>query len=62
VEFVAVVTCLLREKPLLIVSNAGESRNGTLKRVRRVTEDCDFQLLLSMKHPEDMGLMCSAAE
>jgi hypothetical protein len=62
VEFVAVVTCLLREKPLLIVSNAVESRNDTLKRVRRVTEDCDFQLLLRMEHPEDIGLMCSAAE
>ena len=62
VEFVAVVACLLREKRLSIVPNATESRDDTVKRVRNVTEDCDFQLLLRMKHPEEIRLRCSAAE
>jgi hypothetical protein len=62
VEFVAVVACLLREKRLSIVLNAGESRDDAAQRVRNVTEDCDFQLLLRMKHPEDIRLCCSAAE
>jgi hypothetical protein len=62
VEFVAVVACLLREKQLSIVPNAGESRDCMVKRVRNVTEDCDFQLLLRMKHPEEIRLCCCAAE
>jgi cytochrome P450 len=62
VEFVAVVACLLREKQLLIVPNARESRDDMLKRVRKVTEDCDFQMLLRMKHPEQIRICCSAAE
>lgn len=56
VEFVAVVACLLREKCLSIVPNAGESTQGTLNRVRSVIEDCDFQLLLRMKHPEKIKI------
>jgi hypothetical protein len=62
VEFVAVVACLLREKQLLIVPNAREPRDCTVERVQNVTEDCDFQLLLRMKHPEEIRLCCSAAE
>jgi hypothetical protein len=62
VEFVAVVACLLRGKRLLIVPNARESRDDTVKRARNVMEDCDFQMLLRMKHPEEIRLCCSAAE
>jgi hypothetical protein len=62
VEFVAVVACLLREKQLSIVPNAGESRDETMQRVREVTEDCDFQMLLRMKHPEKIRLSCTAAQ
>jgi cytochrome P450 len=62
VEFVAVVACLLREKRFSIVPNVGESRDDTLKRVRNVTEDCDFQLLLRMKRPEEIRFCCSSAE
>ncbi|KAH7408317.1 cytochrome P450 [Phaeosphaeria sp. MPI-PUGE-AT-0046c] len=62
VEFVAVVACLLRNSRLSIVPNAGESPDDTLKRVRDVTEDCDFQMLLRMKHPEKIRLYCHAVE
>jgi hypothetical protein len=62
VEFVAVVACLLREKRLLLVPNARESRDDTVKRVRNVMEDCDFQLLLRMKRPEEIRLCCSDTE
>jgi cytochrome P450 len=60
VEFVAVVACLLREKKLAVVPKAGESREDMVKRVRDVTEDCDFQLLLRMKRSEEIRLRCSA--
>jgi hypothetical protein len=62
VEFVAVVACLLSEKRLVIVPKARESREDTIKRVRDVMEDCDFQLLLRMKRPEEIRLCCSVAE
>jgi hypothetical protein len=62
VEFVAVVACLLSQKRLSVVPNAGESRENTLRRVRDVTEDCDFQLLLRMKHPEEIRLLCSVID
>jgi cytochrome P450 len=62
VEFVAVVACLLREKQLSIVPNAGESRDETMQRVREVTKDCNFQMLLRMKHPEKIRLSCTAAQ
>jgi hypothetical protein len=62
VEFVAVVACLLSEKRLVIVPKARESREDMIKRVRDVMEDCDFQLLLRMKRPEEIRLCCSVAE
>jgi hypothetical protein len=62
VEFVAVVACLLREKRLFVAPNASESSDDMARRVRNVTEDCDFQLLLRMKYPEKIRLRCSAAE
>ena len=45
-----------------IVPTAGESRDDMLKRVRNVTEDCDFQLLSKMKHLEEIRLNCSAVD
>lgn len=60
VEFVAVVACLLREKRLSIVPNARESAEDIQQRVRSIMEDCDFQLLLRMKHSESIKIHCDA--
>lgn len=62
VEFVAVVACLLHWNRLSVVSNGGESAGDIVNRVRSVTEDADFQMLLRMKHPEKIKLHYSAAE
>jgi hypothetical protein len=58
IEFVAVVACLLRGSCLSTVHEL-ESKEDMSK---RVTEDCDFQLLLRMKHAKRMSLRCAVVE
>ncbi|ORY15935.1 cytochrome protein, partial [Clohesyomyces aquaticus] len=58
VEFVAVVACLLRGNRLSVVPDGAESSEDIVNRVRSVTEDCNMQMLLRMKHPEKIRLRC----
>jgi hypothetical protein len=59
VEFVAVLACLLREHRVSVVKQDNESDEAMTKRVTDVIEDCDFQMLLRMKHADDITVRCT---
>jgi hypothetical protein len=56
VELVAVLA-LLMHKPE-VVKKAGESEKAAKKRVERVINDCDMQILLRMTDAERVRLRC----
>ncbi len=60
VEFVAVIACLLRDHRMSIVREPGESFTAARNRALATTEDCDMQLLLRMRHVDQVRLECKA--
>ena len=52
VEFVAVVSCLLKDYRVRPVVMAGESESDATERLMRVVEDSDMALAVTMNHPE----------
>jgi cytochrome P450 len=56
VEVVAVLACLLKIHRVGIVTNVGESSESAKKRALRCVEDCDWELLLRMRNPDQVKL------
>ena len=52
VEFVAVLSCLLRGHRVRPVLLPGESEEDAQKRVIAVVEDSEMELAIKMNHPE----------
>jgi cytochrome P450 len=56
VEFVAVITCLLRDHRVEILREHNESFENARKRALATTEDCDLELLLRMRNADKVQL------
>lgn len=58
VEFVALLALLMQAHRLSVVKNDGETDEQMHRRVRKVVEDCDMQLLLRMRDADRVKLRC----
>jgi cytochrome P450 len=58
VEFVAVLALLMYKHSLVVVKKARESEDAAKKRVMRVVNGCDMQILLRMQDAERVRLRC----
>lgn len=61
VEFVAVLSCLLREHRVKAVSEGKESAEEVSKRVKGVIDDYDATMLLKMRDPDRVKVRCDLA-
>ncbi|KAL9125818.1 MAG: hypothetical protein Q9217_005038 [Psora testacea] len=58
VEFVAVLSCLLRDHRIGIIQEPNESLEKARKRALATTEDCEVELLLRMRNADKVRLTC----
>jgi cytochrome P450 len=58
VEFVAVLACLFRNCRIKAVRNTGETKVALKERLLKVVNDWNLQLLLRMRHADQVELRC----